>query len=279
LAAGLLLWAPLVTGAAPTVQTWLLLACAACLGVIGAVDDIVSLAVAPRLLVQAAAAGLGVVVATRSWLAGVSDWQAAVMQATLAIGLIWMINLTNFMDGIDGITLAEFVPLFACLAILASFDHVPIETGIGSAAMAGALVGFAPFNKHVARLFLGDVGSLLIGFWAGIMLLETALAGQVAVAVCLPLYYITDATITLLRRFAAGEPVTQAHRRHFYQVATTLGWTVPRISRRILLTNCGLGLLALVSTDRPPLVQAACIVAAACLVAVLLHALSHRPRT
>ena len=81
------------------------------------------------------------------------------------------------------------------------------------------MIGFAPFNKPVARMFLGDVGSLPIGLLFGWLLIVLAGRGHLAAALLLPLYYLADATITLLRRFAAGEPIMQAHRSHFYQRA------------------------------------------------------------
>ena len=86
-------------------------------------------------------------------------------------------------------------------------------------ALCGAMLGFAPFNKPVAKIFLGDVGSLPIGLLLFWLLLLLAGSGHLAAAMLLPLYYLADTTITLLRRLIAGEPVTQAHRKHFYQRA------------------------------------------------------------
>src|ERR1700749_3030711 len=104
------------------------------------------------------------------------------------------------------------------LAPLAALGPLPPADGAAALALLGAMIGFAPFNRPVARLFLGDVGSLPIGLLLGWLLILLANRYLVA-ALLLPLYYVADATITLLRRFVEGEPVTQAHRSHFYQRA------------------------------------------------------------
>ena len=89
----------------------------------------------------------------------------------------------------------------------------------------------------MARLFLGDVGSLPIGLLLGWLMLMLAGRGNLAAAVLLPLYYLADATLTLIRRLAHGEPVWQAHRTHFYQRATDGGFSV-RGGRAGLFAQC-----------------------------------------
>jgi UDP-N-acetylmuramyl pentapeptide phosphotransferase/UDP-N-acetylglucosamine-1-phosphate transferase len=90
------------------------------------------------------------------------------------------------------------------------------------------IIGLAPFNRPVARLFLGDVGSLPIGLLLGWLLVLLAGHGYLAAALLLPLYYLTDATITLLRRLMRSVPITQAHRSHYYQRALANGLSVFR---------------------------------------------------
>ena len=110
--------------------------------------------------------------------------------------------------------------------MLGSLPDLPIlVAAVVALALCGALLGFAPFNKPVARLFLGDVGSLPIGLLVGWMLLQLAGTGALAAAILLPLYYLMDATITLLRRLARREKVWEAHRSHFYQKATDNGFS------------------------------------------------------
>ena len=141
------------------------------------------------------------------------------------------------MDGIDWMTVAETVPLTAGVFVFALFGAAPHPAGSVALALCGAMLGFAPFNRPVAKLFLGDVGSLPVGlilFW---LLLQLAGSGHLAAALLLPLYYVADATFTLLRRIARGERITQAHRTHFYQLATARGFSVMAVIRLVFAAN------------------------------------------
>jgi UDP-N-acetylmuramyl pentapeptide phosphotransferase/UDP-N-acetylglucosamine-1-phosphate transferase len=113
------------------------------------------------------------------------------------------------------------------------------------------MIGFAPFNRPVARLFLGDVGSLPIGLMLGWILLLLAGRGHLVAAVLLPLYYIADASITLGRRLLRRERVWEAHRTHFYQRATERGFSVSEVVVRVFVLNLALAALALVSAIEP----------------------------
>ena len=117
------------------------------------------------------------------------------------------------------------------------------------------MIGFAYFNRPVARLFLGDVGSLPIGLLLGWLLLLVATSGHLAAAILLPLYYLADATITLLRRLIRREPVWQAHRTHFYQLATDRGFTVMQVVTRVFFVNVVLAASGDVDGDRAQPVQ------------------------
>jgi UDP-N-acetylmuramyl pentapeptide phosphotransferase/UDP-N-acetylglucosamine-1-phosphate transferase len=141
------------------------------------------------------------------------------------------------------------------------------------AALLGAMLGFAPFNKPVAKLFLGDVGSLPIGLLVGWMLLKLAAMGALAAAVLLPLYYLADATITLLRRLARSERVWEAHRHHFYQQAIDRnGFSVTAVVAHVFILNVVLAGLALATILWPawPL-QLGAVLAGVALVAAVLR--------
>ena len=166
-------------------------------------------------------------------------------RAMLFAGMLWFVNLVNFMDGIDWMTVAEVVPVAAGLALVGLLGALPAYAVVVALALLGAMLGFAPFNRPVARIFLGDVGSLPIGLLLGWLLVLLAGRGHVAAALLLPLYYLADATITLLRRFVNGEKIWQAHRTHFYQRATDNGFAVLDIVRRVFALNLGLVALAL----------------------------------
>jgi UDP-N-acetylmuramyl pentapeptide phosphotransferase/UDP-N-acetylglucosamine-1-phosphate transferase len=212
------------------------------LAALGALDDLTSLPALPRLAAQAAAAiAVATLLPTDFHALPVLPWWAE--RALLALGLLWFVNLTNFMDGIDWISVAEFVPLTAALALFALTGAIENDAAIVAASLCGALLGFAPFNRPVARLFLGDVGSLPLGLLSGWLLIRLA-EYCLAAALLLPLYYLADATVTLLRRAACGEPLMQAHRRHFYQQAVDGGMTVVGVVARIFGLNCVLIALA-----------------------------------
>ena len=120
------------------------------------------------------------------------------------------------------------------------------------------MLGFAPFNRPVARIFLGDVGSLPIGLLVGWCLLQLAWHQQFVAALLLPLYYLTDATVTLFRRMAEREPFWAAHRTHFYQRATDNGFSVWRVVSELFALNVVLAALGdrlsghLLAGDRRP---------------------------
>jgi UDP-N-acetylmuramyl pentapeptide phosphotransferase/UDP-N-acetylglucosamine-1-phosphate transferase len=99
----------------------------------------------------------------------------------------------------------------------------------------------------VATLFLGDVGSLPIGLLLFWLLLQLAGSGHLAAAVLLPLYYVADATITLLRRIARGERITEAHRSHFYQLAVIRGLPVMTVVQWVCAVNVTLAAFAALS--------------------------------
>lgn len=199
-------------------------------------------------------------------------------RALLVLGGLWFVNLVNFMDGLDWITVAGMVPVTAFIGFLSWFTDGPLPTGLAALTLCGALLGFAPFNKPVAKLFLGDVGSLPIGLLVGWMLLELAGTGALAAALLLPLYHLMDATITLLKRLARGEKVWEAHRSHFYQQATTNGFTALSVSAHVFGLNlllAGLAAVTLVWRSWP--VQIACLTVGVILTGLLLSHFA-RPR-
>ena len=227
-------------------QLLVLTATTALLAVVGAVDDVRSLPASGRLALQCVA--VGALIATFPMelqiLPHVPWW---IERAGLFVAGVWFVNLVNFMDGIDWMTVAEFVPVSGTLVLLGLAGTLPLLPAVVAAALLGAILGFAPFNKPVARIFLGDVGSLPMGLLLGWLLLQLAGEGHVAAAVILPLYYLLDATITLARRIVRGEQFWRAHRSHFYQRATDNGFNVPAIVARVVLVNLALATLALVS--------------------------------
>jgi UDP-N-acetylmuramyl pentapeptide phosphotransferase/UDP-N-acetylglucosamine-1-phosphate transferase len=200
-------------------------------------DDLRGLSPIVRLLAQAAAVAVGILV-----LPGPRD-----LFYLAAIGLVWIwwINLFNFMDGIDGLAGTEAAAIGAGLLLFAG-------VGAGAdpalrtlaAAVTGAAIGFLVWNWSPARIFLGDIGSVPLGYVLGFLLLDLAARGRWTIAVILPLYFLADATITLVRRLLRGERVWQAHREHFYQHAVRRGLGHAAVVKRVIaadlmLIGCG----------------------------------------
>ncbi len=229
-------------------ETWVVIAGIAALALLSWIDDLKNLSAAVRLIVHA------VVVAAALWMLPgdalvFQGWLPPLADRILA-GLlwIWFINLFNFMDGIDGISGIETIAIGAGLFGLSLMLPALMPEGRFGLIAAGAAIGFLLWNWHPARIFLGDVGSVPLGFFLGWLLLETAAAGHWAAALILPLYYLADATITLIKRAMRREKVWQAHREHFYQQPIQRGVAHDRVALRIALANAALIGLALLST-------------------------------
>ncbi len=249
------------TGAEP----WIVLGGTALLALLSWLDDLMDISAGLRFCVH-------ILVVTVALIALPAD--AMVFQGLLptwldriAAGLLWLwfINLYNFMDGIDGMTGVETITLGLGLFALALMAPGLIDMiGWMGLIAAAAACGFLLWNWHPARLFLGDVGSVPLGFLLGWLLLEAAAAGQWAAALILPLYYLADATITLGRRALRGEKVWRAHREHFYQRPIAQGWPHDRIMLRIAAANVALIILALcaVAGFVVPALSAAAVVVA-----------------
>lgn len=248
--------------------TWLA-GCTLALALLGAVDDLRPLPALPRLAVQILVVGLLVSRLDGRLVPEIPLWLERGL-ATLA-GL-WFVNLTNFMDGLDWMTVAEIVPVSAALALLGLAGILPLLPTLVAAALLGAILGFAPFNRPVAGLFLGDVGSLPIGLVTAWLLWHLAVAGGIAASVLLPLVYLADASLTLIARAARRERVWEAHRGHFYQRATVNGLTVPGVVGRVFLANLVLAGLAAATVLHPSWpVTLAALAAGAAVAAILLR--------
>ena len=246
-------------------------AAALALAVVGGVDDIRPLPAMLRIILQTIAVAAVVLAGGEARV--LPDMVPLWLERGLLIFAgVWFVNLVNFMDGIDWMSVVEVVPITATIALLGVAGLLPVWTALVGAAVLGAMLGFAPFNKPVAKLFLGDVGSLPLGLLVGWMLLELAATGALAAAILLPLYYLADATITLLRRLMRGERVWEAHRQHFYQQAIDRrGLSVMAVVNHVFILNLALAALAVSSVFWPawPVQVGALIIGAALVTGVL----------
>jgi UDP-N-acetylmuramyl pentapeptide phosphotransferase/UDP-N-acetylglucosamine-1-phosphate transferase len=247
-----------------------LTATAALLGVVGVIDDLRSLPAVMRLAIQCVAVG-ALIAALPHQLRVLPQVPWWLERVGLLVGGVWLVNLVNFMDGIDWMTVAEAVPITAAMILLGLAGVVPPLAMLVALALLGAALGFAPFNRPVARLFLGDVGSLPTGLVLGWLLLILATSGHLVAALLLPLYYLADSTITLGMRMFRREAVWEAHRTHFYQRAVAGGMTVPDVVARVFAVNVVLAALAMLSIAADSTITSwLCLIGGATVVGLLL---------
>jgi UDP-N-acetylmuramyl pentapeptide phosphotransferase/UDP-N-acetylglucosamine-1-phosphate transferase len=182
-----------------------------------------------------------------------------------ALTLAWMMNLYNFMDGINGIAGVETAVIgLGYIAAGAATGIVP-EYAALAAALVGASLGFLVWNmREQAVVFLGDVGSVPLGYLAGALMIDLAANGAWAAALIIPMYFVVDATWTLIRRIARGERFWEAHRAHAYQRAAAARGAHLPVVRRIVAANAALLVLAGWGARHPlaALALAACVTAA-----------------
>ena len=230
-------------------HAWPLLASVGVLVAVSALDDWRGLPIAWRLLTH------GLVVAAYLFVAASGNLGVLTLFA-LWIGIIWMINLYNFMDGSDGMAGGMALIGFGAYG-LAAWLGGDSEMMLLSLSVAAAAAGFLLFNFPPARVFMGDAGSIPLGFLAASLGLVGVIQGLwptwFPVVVFAP--FIVDATVTLFRRLLQGEKVWRAHRSHYYQRLVQMGWG----HRRTALAEYALmgltGVSAVWALDQPPAVQ------------------------
>lgn len=206
----------------------------ALLWVVGVADDHNHLPIGLRLAAQfVAALAVAFAVEPGSFMAGglLPYW---LERALVAVALVYFVNMTNFMDGMDLMTVAGLgLPLILSLSLLTAgplADPLAMATFI----LAAGLAGFAVLNRPPARLYLGDNGSLPLGLAAGALCADLAFSAG-PVAALLPFgYYLADTLSTLAIRILRGENILRSHSSHAYQVARQAGrspwWVVAHVA-------------------------------------------------
>jgi UDP-N-acetylmuramyl pentapeptide phosphotransferase/UDP-N-acetylglucosamine-1-phosphate transferase len=238
IAAILLSWLALIAAGAVAPLLVVVLFGAAMLAAISWIDDLRGLSPALRLPAQLVGVGLGVTALIPAGLV-FQGWLTPGLDAAAAALLwLWFVNLFNFMDGIDGLAGSEAAAVAIGLVLFAGLG-AGIDSGFAAlaATAAAAALGFLVWNWAPARIFLGDVGSVPLGYLLGFLLLDVAARRFWKIALILPLYFLADATLTLLRRLARGERVWQAHRQHFYQRAVQRGLGHAAVVHRVIAAD------------------------------------------
>lgn len=189
---------------------------------VGYLDDRRPLSVRARFAVH-----LGAAIWALFWLEGVPAVRIGEHFVTLGwpgyvlgvLSIVWVLNLFNFMDGIDGLAAAEGVFVAVAGAWLAIAAGTSASVPAAAVTFGAACCGFAVWNWPPARIFMGDVGSGYVGYVIAVLALGMARENPVGLLVWLILggVFFVDATVTLIRRLVRGEQVQAAHRSHAYQ--------------------------------------------------------------
>ncbi|HKY96239.1 MAG TPA: glycosyltransferase family 4 protein [Gemmatimonadaceae bacterium] len=228
---------------------------AAMIATVGWVDDHRSLSALTRFAVQFLSAGWAMY-----WLGGLPSLIIGPSSISLGfvgtilgvIGIVWAINLYNFVDGIDGLAAGEAVTtgVIGGLILLGMGQSGLAMISLLIAAAAG---GFLPLNWAPAKLFMGDVGSGMLGYLFAVLAIASENAGAVPLLIWVLLLgaFVFDATVTLCRRIMHGEKWYHAHHSHAYQRMVQAGRTHAQVSATVLLINLVLALLAIVAWLRP----------------------------
>ncbi len=222
---------------------------------VGWIDDHRDLPALVRFAVQFLSAGWAMF-----WLGGLPALTLGSTQLSLGIagiplgviGIVWAINLYNFVDGIDGLAAGEAVTtgIIGGLILLA-MGHYGLA--MVSLLIAAANAGFLPLNWAPAKLFMGDVGSGMLGYLFAVLAIASENAGAVPLLIWVLLLgaFVFDATVTLCRRVAHGERWYHAHHSHAYQRMVQAGRSHAQVSSMILAVNFVLAALAIVAWLRP----------------------------
>jgi Fuc2NAc and GlcNAc transferase len=250
-----------------------LLGAGALVAAVGLWDDIRPLSAWLRLLVHATAVGMALLVIPGSAIElspGGIPIPAWVMATVLMLALVWLVNLYNFMDGIDGLAAAQCL-VFCVGAVLIGGGSGGLAQGLPL--LAGAVAAFFWHNAPPARIFMGDVGSGFLGLAIGIFAIALANEGALPLVSSLTLLapFWVDASYTLAVRLATRQRIAEAHRSHAYQkAARRLG------QRKVTWGLTGYGALwliplAWVAAQRPELSALAIAAAALPVLAVCLY--------
>jgi UDP-N-acetylmuramyl pentapeptide phosphotransferase/UDP-N-acetylglucosamine-1-phosphate transferase len=219
--------------------------------VVSFLDDRYSVPALYRLVAHAVAGSIllysGMYLTDIVFLADAWEWPAAVGVAVLLVCVVWMINLYNFMDGMDGFAGGMSLFGFGTFAILGWMSGED-EFFLVSLVIAAAAAGFLLFNFPPARIFMGDIGASTLGFLASSLSLWGIRDGIFPFWVPLQIFspFIADATVTLLQRLLRGEKVWEGHKKHYYQKLVQAGWGHRKtvLIEYVIMTGCMMSALA-----------------------------------
>jgi UDP-N-acetylmuramyl pentapeptide phosphotransferase/UDP-N-acetylglucosamine-1-phosphate transferase len=255
--------------------------------VVSFIDDCVGLPAALRLGVQAVSAciiigGVGLTLSSIPIPGGPNILLGIAAIPVSVLVLLWMANLYNFMDGMDGFAGGMTFFGFGFLAYFGWQAHFPVMLIIATFVAMGAL-GFLTHNFPPARIFMGDAGSITIGFLAGTLMILGVRDGIFELWVPIMIFspFIVDATVTLIRRIIRRKKIWEAHREHYYQRLVLSGWSHRRTvlaEYGVMMLCGGLAVLYHHSTDKIRLVILGIWSVIFLVLGILVHRLEQKPK-
>jgi UDP-N-acetylmuramyl pentapeptide phosphotransferase/UDP-N-acetylglucosamine-1-phosphate transferase len=255
--------------------------------VVSFIDDCIGLPAVLRLGVQAVSAfiiigGVGLTLSAVPIPGGPNILLGLAAVPVSVLLLLWMANLYNFMDGMDGFAGGMTFFGFGFLAYFGWHAHFPVMLIIATFVAMGAL-GFLIHNFPPARIFMGDAGSITIGFLAGTLMILGVRDGIFELWVPIMIFspFIVDATVTLIRRMLRRKRIWEAHREHYYQRLVLSGWSHRRtvlVEYGIMILCGGLAVLYHHSTDNVRLIVLGVWVAVFLGLGAFVHRLEQTPK-
>jgi UDP-N-acetylmuramyl pentapeptide phosphotransferase/UDP-N-acetylglucosamine-1-phosphate transferase len=255
--------------------------------VVSFIDDCVGLPAALRLGIQAVSAciiigGVGLTLSSIPIPGGPNILLGVTAIPVSVLLLLWMANLYNFMDGMDGFAGGMTFFGFGFLAYFGWQAHFPVMLIIATFVAMGAL-GFLTHNFPLARIFMGDAGSITIGFLAGTLMILGVRDGIFELWVPIMIFspFIVDATVTLIRRILRRKRIWEAHREHYYQRLVLSGWSHRRTvlaEYGVMILCGGLAVLYHHSTDKARLIILGIWSAIFLVLGILVHRLEQKPK-
>lgn len=231
-------------------------------------DDLIKVHTAIKLLVQLMAVSIPL-----------SMLQVPVFSEELPLWLdrsiagflwLWFINLFTFMDSSDGISPTEMICVSLGLCLISIFNNTfPDALSTYSLIVFSVGCGFLWWNWHPAKIYMGEVGSVPVGFFMGYLILLAVLSGYGYAAMILPAYYLADGSITIISRLMKRKRIWASHSEHYHQIAIKKGMRTETAVKFVFGVNLLLILLAVIATMNPEIAMLEAGVAYMCVFMVM----------
>lgn len=235
------------------------------IAVMGIIDDIKTLSAKLKFPIQLVAAGIIAVTGTRIEfitnpfsVVGRSDLQP---WSSYLLTILWIVGITNainFIDGLDGLAAGvSSIALMSLFFVSVIRPNPDIATAVLAAMLAGATMGFLPYNFNPAKIFMGDTGSTFLGFILGTISIQGTYKQYTAIAVAVPLLVLAlplfDTIFAILRRIASGKSPMTADRGHLHHRLIDMGLTQKQSVAVIYVASAAMGLCAVVLDYKGPI--------------------------